>query len=196
MRLLIMGAPGSGKGTQAASIADHYGVPAISTGDIFRANVSDGTALGRVVRGYMDAGEYVPDEVTNALVRDRLTYSDCAPGFLLDGYPRTLQQVAVLEEILEQTSDALDAVVELVVDHEVLVDRLVRRSRSQGRSDDTAEVVRRRQAVYLEQTAPLINHFSARGLIRRVDADGSVGQVAARIASALNGLPAKASSSL
>jgi adenylate kinase len=185
MRLLIMGPPGSGKGTQAVHIADRLGVPAISTGEIFRSNVTNDTPLGRVAREYMEAGEYVPDQVTNAMVRDRLAQPDCQAGFLLDGYPRTLRQVDELDEILASTGATLDAAVELVVDDEVLVERLLLRARSEGRADDTAEVIRRRQELYVEQTAPLTTRYDERGLLRSIDGDGPVELVAERISTVL-----------
>jgi adenylate kinase len=181
MRLLIMGPPGAGKGTQAARLAARLGVPAISTGDIFRANVSDGTPLGVEARRYMDAGEYVPDEVTNAMVRDRLAEVDCASGFLLDGYPRTLAQVGELDGILAAQGQALDGVLLLEVDDAELVRRLLARARSEGRADDTEDVVRRRQEVYREQTAPLIEVYAARELVHSVDGLGEVGDVQARL---------------
>ncbi|MGO4256950.1 adenylate kinase [Marmoricola sp. RAF53] len=190
MRLLLMGPPGSGKGTQATRIAAGLGIPAISTGDIFRANVADATPLGRVAREYMDAGEYVPDQVTNAMVRDRLAHPDCEPGFLLDGYPRTLQQVHELDSFLDEGTNRLDAVVELVVDRDVLVDRLLLRARSEGRADDTLDVIRRRQEVYAEQTAPLTAEYAARGLLHAVDGDGQVELVSERITGLLAGLGA------
>lgn len=192
MRLLIMGPPGSGKGTQSANIAHQVRVPAISTGDIFRTNVADLTPLGRVAREYMEAGEYVPDQVTNAMVRDRLAQPDCGSGFLLDGYPRTLDQVDELDNILAQTSTALDTVIELVVDQEVLIDRLLRRATSQGRADDTAEVIRRRQELYSEQTAPLTSRYNERGILHMIDGDGPMELVARRIAEVLADPLAKA----
>ncbi|MFL6023593.1 MAG: adenylate kinase [Marmoricola sp.] len=186
MRLLIMGPPGSGKGTQAVHIARELAIPAISTGDIFRANVAEGTKLGRIAREYMDAGEYVPDHVTNAMVTGRLAEPDCLSGFLLDGFPRTLDQAEELERILGRTGDALDAVVELVVDREVLLERLLERARVQGRTDDTAEVIRRRQELYQEQTAPLTTYYAERGLLRHVDGDAAVSEVGLRFFAALS----------
>jgi adenylate kinase len=184
-RILIMGPPGAGKGTQAVTIAGHYGIPAISTGDIFRSHVDQRTALGEAARGYMEAGEYVPDDLTNAMVCDRLAQPDCWRGFLLDGYPRTLAQVATLDGILAETGVAIDAVVELVVDREEIVERLVRRARIELRADDTEEVIRRRQEVFAEETAPLLAEYAARGVLFRVDGSGSVNKVAARIFEAL-----------
>lgn len=181
MRLLIMGPPGSGKGTQAVHLAARFAVPAISTGDIFRTNVAQGTPMGRIAREYMDAGEYVPDQVTNEMVRDRLSQTDCGQGFLLDGYPRTLQQVDELDTILEANGTGLDAVVELVVDADVLIDRLLLRARDQGRTDDTAEVIRRRQELFEQQTAPLTARYAERGLLHVVDGDGPVDLVTGRV---------------
>lgn len=185
MRLLIMGPPGSGKGTQAVHLARRHQVPAISTGDIFRANVAASTPLGRIAREYLEAGEYVPDQVTNAMVRDRLAEDDCGSGFLLDGYPRTLQQVDELDQILAATGDHLDAVIELVVDPEMLLDRLLSRARSEGRVDDTADVIRRRQEVYDEQTAPVTGHYAARDLLHPIDGNGDVDLVTERITDVL-----------
>jgi len=185
MRLVFMGPPGAGKGTQATGLAARLGIPHISTGDIFRANVSQGTPLGVDARRYMDAGEYVPDDVTNAMVRDRLAQSDCAPGFLLDGYPRTVDQVAQLDDMLASSGHALDRVVELTVDIDEVVGRLVRRAADQGRADDTEDVIRRRLEVFAEQTAPLLAVYSARGLLVQVDGLGDIDEVAGRLASVL-----------
>src|SRR6185436_5170698 len=148
MRLLIMGPPGAGKGTHAKHVAEHFKIPAISTGDIFRANVSQGTPLGIEAKKYMDAGEYVPDELTNLMVRNRIDDPDAVSGFLLDGYPRTLSQVEELDGMIEFTGHRLDAVVVLTVDRDEIVDRLLQRAQVEGRTDDTEDVVRRRQEVY------------------------------------------------
>ena len=188
MRMIFMGPPGAGKGTQAAVVAERFGIPAISTGDIFRANVGEGTPLGLEAKKYMDAGEYVPDSVTNDMVRNRLAEADAAPGFLLDGYPRTLAQVEELDGMLAATGDSLDAVVVLTVDTEELVARLLKRAETSGRSDDTEEVIRHRQDVYTEQTAPLIEVYRARGLLLEFDGLGEVDEVSARILSALDGV--------
>jgi adenylate kinase len=185
MRLILMGPPGAGKGTQAKVVADHFGVPAISTGDIFRANVSQGTELGRKAKEYMDSGEYVPDEVTNLMVRNRIDEPDAEPGFLLDGYPRTLAQVEELDGMIKFTGHALDAVVVLTVDSEELVQRLLQRAETDGRSDDTEDVIRRRQEVYAEQTEPLIEVYRDRGLLVEVDGVGEVDEVTERIFKAL-----------
>ncbi len=185
MRMIFMGPPGAGKGTQAKLVADKYGVPAISTGDIFRANASQGTELGKKAQEFMDAGEYVPDEVTNLMVRNRIDEDDAQPGFLLDGYPRTLAQVEELDGMIRHTGHELDAVVVLTVDPEELVQRLLQRSETDGRSDDTEDVVRRRQEVYTEQTEPLIDVYRDRGLLVEVDGMGPVEEVTARIFAAL-----------
>lgn len=184
-RLLIIGPPGAGKGTQAATIAQHYGVPTISTGDIFRANIKGQTELGQRVQAIIDAGELVPDSLTNEIVADRLSKADAADGFLLDGYPRTVEQVAALDALLETEGRRLDAVLLLEADSEVVVARLLKRAKEEGRSDDTEEVIRHRQEVYAEQTAPLIELFDARGILVRVDGLGTVEDVASRISAGL-----------
>ena len=184
-----MGPPGAGKGTQARFVADHFGVPAISTGDIFRANVSQGTPLGVEAKRYMDAGEYVPDEVTNRMVRARIDEPDAVPGFLLDGYPRTLDQVEELDGMIAFTGHRLDAVVVLTVDSEELVQRLLQRAQTDGRADDTEDVIRRRQEVYIEQTEPLIGVYRERGILVEVDGMGEVDDVTTRIFAALDVIP-------
>jgi adenylate kinase len=184
-RLLIVGPPGAGKGTQATQIAASLGIPAISTGDIFRANVRDETELGLKVTAIMDAGDYVPDALTNELVSDRLDQADAAEGFLLDGYPRTLQQVGFLDDYLAAKGQSLEAVVQLVADRDEIVERLRRRALEQGRSDDTEEAIRHRQDVYLRETAPLLESYRSRGLVLEVDGLGSIEQVAERIDAAL-----------
>ena len=186
MRLIIMGPPGAGKGTQATFIADKYGIPAISTGDIFRANVSAGTPLGVEAKRYMDAGEYVPDEVTNSMVRNRIAEEDCASGFLLDGYPRTVAQVAELDGMLTDSGLALDAAVVLTVDPEAIVQRLLHRASIENRADDTEDVIRRRQEIYGEQTAPLIDVYRERGLLVEVDGMGQVDEVTERVLAAIS----------
>ncbi|MFN8193336.1 MAG: adenylate kinase [Nocardioidaceae bacterium] len=189
MRVIIMGPPGAGKGTQAKFIAEHFSIPAISTGDIFRANVSQGTPLGVEAQKFMDAGEYVPDEVTNLMVRNRIDEPDAEPGFLLDGYPRTLAQVKELDGMIEFTGHRLDAVVVLTVDQDEIVQRLLQRATVEGRADDTEDVIRRRQEVYVEQTAPLIDVYRDRGLLVEVDGMGEVDDVTTRIFAALDAVP-------
>ncbi len=187
MRLIIMGPPGAGKGTQAARIAERYSIPAISTGDIFRRNLAEGTPLGEQAKTYMEAGEYVPDEVTNAMVADRLSQPDARGGWLLDGYPRTLAQVDALDSILADVSLELDAVLELVVDTDVVVQRLLKRAEIEGRADDNAETIRRRMEVYTAETAPLTEAYAARGLLTQVDGLGDIDEVTDRIFDALPG---------
>lgn len=184
-RLLIIGAPGAGKGTQATMLAERYAVPAISTGDIFRANIKEQTELGKQVQAIIERGELVPDEVTSAIVADRLNQEDAAAGFLLDGYPRTVEQVADLDSYLAAQGHQLDAVVLLEADTEAVIERLLKRAAEQGRADDNEETIRHRQNVYAAQTAPLVELFAARDLLVTVDGMGTVAEVAERIAAAL-----------
>jgi len=184
-RLLIVGPPGAGKGTQASAIAEAYGIPAVSTGDIFRANVKNETELGLKVKAILAAGDYVPDSLTNELISDRLAQSDAAEGFLLDGYPRTMAQVDFLDAHLAERGASLTGVVQLVADRDEIVERLRKRALEQGRDDDTEEAIRHRQDVYLRETAPLVETYRERGLLVEVDGLGSIAEVAARIDSAL-----------
>jgi adenylate kinase len=186
MRLILMGPPGAGKGTQATVISERLGIPAVSTGDIFRANVAESTPLGLEAKRYIDAGDYVPDEVTNAMVRDRLAQEDASAGFLLDGYPRTVAQVKELDSMLTDAGTALDAVVALTVESEELVQRLLHRAQTDGRSDDTEDVIRHRQQVYREQTAPLLEVYAERDILLEVDGMGAVDEVSGRILTALD----------
>ena len=188
MRLIILGPPGAGKGTQAAKIAEKFGIPAISTGDIFRANIKNETPLGLQVKEVIASGGYVTDEITNAIVRDRLFEDDAEQGFLLDGFPRTSTQVETLDAILAEHGHALGAVLELTVDSEAVVQRLLKRAEIEGREDDTEEVIRERQAIYRRETAPLTEIYSARDLLVQVDGMGSVDEVFARISQALEGV--------
>lgn len=192
-RMLIIGPPGSGKGTQAERISERLGVVAISTGDIFRANVSQQTPLGLEAKGYMDKGDYVPDTVTNAMVRDRLNEPDARVGFLLDGYPRTLAQVEELDKMLAEQGTSIDKVVVLTVDQDEIVARLLRRAEIEGRTDDTEDVIRKRQQVYAEQTAPLISVYAERGVLVEVDGMGAVEEVSARIFEAIGATDSAAS---
>ena len=184
-RMVLLGPPGAGKGTQAARIGERLGIPAISTGDIFRAHVAGSTELGRRARAYMDRGEYVPDSVTNAMVADRLAEDDAASGFLLDGYPRTADQVDALERMLSERGEALDVVVEITADADAVVERLLGRAAEQGRADDTEPVIRRRLEVYAESTAPLAGIYAERGLLVQVDGMGEIDAVTGRIMEAL-----------
>jgi len=185
IRLLLIGAPGAGKGTQAERLSEAFGIPAISTGDIFRHNVKNETELGKQAKAFMDRGEYVPDSLTNALVRDRLSHADAVEGFLLDGYPRTADQVVELDDILESQGNKLDVVVQLTADTDEVVRRLLNRAIEQGRADDTEDVIRRRLEVYEEQTAPLTNTYAVRDLVVMIDGLGEVAEVTGRILEAL-----------
>lgn len=184
-RLLLIGTPGAGKGTQAQRLSDTFDIPAISTGDIFRLNVKNETALGKQAKAFMDRGEYVPDSLTNELVRDRLSHSDATDGFLLDGYPRTADQVHELDDILAEKNQQLDAVIMITADVDEVVRRLLNRAIEQGRADDTEDVIRHRLDVYEEQTAPLISVYAARDLVITVDGLGEVADVTDRIVDAL-----------
>jgi len=179
VRLVLVGPPGAGKGTQAVRLAERLDVPHISTGDLFRANLSQNTPLGVAAKRYMDAGELVSDEVTVGMVRERLAEDDAAKGFILDGFPRTVAQADALGELLEAAGNELDAVVSLEVSEELLVQRLLGR----GRADDTEDVIRRRQEVYREETAPLLEHY--RDLLVTVDAVGEIEEITERVVDAL-----------
>lgn len=185
-RLLIVGPPGAGKGTQATGLADAYGIPAISTGDIFRENIKNGTELGKKVQEITAAGELVPDSLTNELVQDRIGQDDAKGGFLLDGYPRTLGQVEFLTGLLEAEGQAIDAVVQLEVDTDAVVARLLKRAQELGRVDDTEDVIRHRQDVYANETAPILGVYEQRGSLVKVDGMGTVEEVAQRILDALD----------
>ena len=187
VRLLLIGPPGAGKGTQAAILAQTFGIPAISTGDIFRENVRNETELGKRAKEFMDRGDNVPDSLTNELVADRIGQADCASGFLLDGFPRTTAQVDALNGMLAEQGTALDAVVELVADVEIVVERLKKRAIEQGRTDDDESVVRHRLEVYREQTAPLIDLYGQTGLLVSVDGIGAIDEVTGRIMDELAG---------
>ncbi|SFM54569.1 Adenylate kinase [Pseudonocardia ammonioxydans] len=179
MRLVLVGPPGAGKGTQAEQMAKRLEVPHISTGDLFRANLRDETELGREAKRYMDAGDLVPDEVTVGMVKDRLGDSDAQRGFILDGFPRNTAQAGSLGEILQEKGLELDAVVQFEVDDEVVVQRLLGR----GRSDDNEDTIRNRQRVYREETAPLLDHYRSR--LVTIDAVGEIDEITERVFSAL-----------
>lgn len=180
-----MGPPGVGKGTQAKILADRLGIPAISTGDIFRANMAEETELGVEAKHYVDAGEYVPDDITNRMVRARLSEPDAKRGFLLDGYPRTVAQVDTLDGLLAENDKKLNAVVVLKADEDEIVQRLLKRAEVEGRSDDSEDVIRRRQEVYNEQTAPLLEVYADHGVLVEVDGVGEVAEVSERILKAI-----------
>lgn len=184
-RLLIIGPPGSGKGTQAARISERLGVVAISTGDIFRANVKEETPLGVEAKKYIDAGNFVPDEVTNKMVRDRLLQEDVADGFLLDGYPRTSAQADELDSILAEAGLELDVVLQLTADDDELVERLLKRAQIEGRADDNEEVIRHRLGLYHEQTQVVVDRYLDRGIVRSVDGLGDIDDVTERVMATL-----------
>ena len=188
IRLLLIGAPGAGKGTQAEKLSAAYKIPAISTGDIFRHNVKNETELGKQAKAFMDRGEYVPDSLTNDLVRDRLSQADAKEGFLLDGYPRTAEQVVELDSILEAQGNKLDVVVQLTADTDEVVRRLLNRAIEQGRADDTEEVIRHRMSVYEEQTAPIISFYRSEGLLITIPAVGTVAEITEHAITALGRL--------
>jgi adenylate kinase len=184
-RLLIIGPPGAGKGTQARFISDMFGIPDISTGDIFRYHIKNETPLGLQVKAIVDAGDYVPDSLTNEIVTERLKDEDAANGFLLDGYPRTLEQVTYLNDLLAESGKPLEAVIRLLADQDEVVARLTKRAKEQGRVDDSEEAIRHRQEVYQRETAPLIDVYREQGLLIEVDGLGDVDDVAARVRGAL-----------
>lgn len=186
VRVVLLGPPGAGKGTQAALLAQALGVPAISTGDIFRSNIAAGTPLGLEARAYTDRGALVPDELTDALVRDRLRRADVADGFLLDGYPRNLAQAQQLETMLTELGTELDLAIELTAPADVVVERMLQRAQIQGRVDDTEDVIRHRLDVYAQETAPIAELYVHEGLLAVVDGLGSVEDVAARVLEAVS----------
>ena len=184
-RLLIVGPQGSGKGTQGTRISELFGIPAVSTGDVFRANITQGTALGRQVQAIIKAGDLVPDELTSEVVRDRLTQPDAAGGFLLDGYPRNLGQVADLDAFLGERDEQLTGVVELSVPREESIARLSVRASEQGRADDTVEAIAHRLAIYERETAPILDVYRGRGIVDQIDGVGTLDEITDRIVDAL-----------
>jgi len=179
VRVVLLGAPGAGKGTQAEKLAEKLGIPHISTGDLFRQNIGDGTELGMEAKRYLDAGDLVPSELTNRLVDDRLDHADAANGFVLDGYPRSVEQAQALHDMLERRALQLDAVVEFRVSQDELLQRL----KGRGRADDTDDVILNRMKVYRDETAPLLEYY--RDELKTVDAVGTVDEVFARALQAL-----------
>jgi len=179
VRVVLLGPPGAGKGTQAVKLAEKLGIPQISTGDLFRRNIDNGTELGLEAKRYLDAGDLVPSELTNALVDKRVDEPDAAGGFILDGYPRSVDQAEALDRMLEARSTRLDAVLEF----RVCEDELFTRLKDRGRADDTEEVIRNRMNVYRDETAPLLEYYD--GTVRTVDAVGSPDEVFARALRAL-----------
>ncbi len=184
-RLLIVGPQGSGKGTQGVRIAQEFGIPAISTGDVFRAAVADGSDLGSQVKSVIEAGDLVSDELTSAVVRDRLSQADAEAGFLLDGYPRNVSQVAHLDEFLEGRGETLDAVIELSVPREESISRISLRAQEQGRTDDTEAVIANRLSIYERETAPILGVYRTRGIVDEIDGVGTLDEITDRIIAAL-----------
>ncbi|WEG08186.1 adenylate kinase [Microbacterium horticulturae] len=185
-RLLIVGPQGSGKGTQAARIAEALGIPTVSTGDVFRANIQAGTPLGEQVKAITAAGNLVSDELTGQIVRDRLSEADAAGGFLLDGYPRNIQQVGDLDAFLTERGESLDAVIELNVPRDESIARLALRAKEQGRTDDTDEAIAKRLSIYESETAPILDVYRERGIVDTIDGVGSLDEITARITDALS----------
>ena len=184
--VILLGPPGAGKGTQAARIAQRLSIPAISTGDIFRANMAEGTEIGQQAKAYMDRGEFVPDSVTNTMVRARLAAPDTADGFLLDGYPRSVEQAHTLRDMLLDLGKQIDVVVEIQVDEDEVVARMLKRAQEQHRSDDTEPVMRRRLEVYRQQTEPVATYYVDQDLLEAVDGKGTIDEVTARINTVLD----------
>ncbi|MFS0895434.1 adenylate kinase [Microbacterium sp. 179-I 3D3 NHS] len=184
-RLLIVGPQGSGKGTQGVRIAEAFGIPVISTGDMFRANIKEGTPLGQQVTEILDKGDLVPDELTSEIVRDRLSQTDAAGGFLLDGYPRNVAQVGHLEEFLADRGESLDAVIVLDVPRAESMARLGLRAAEQGRSDDTDEAIAHRLDIYEKETAPIVEVYQDKGIVDRIDGTGELDAITERISAAL-----------
>ena len=184
MHLVLLGPPGAGKGTQAAILSEKLEVPHISTGDLFRANISQSTPLGLEAKSYMDAGKLVPTEVTVKMVKERLAEDDAQKGFLLDGFPRTVEQGDALKEILDGLGEKLDSVVQFDVAEDVVVERMLAR----GRADDTEDVIRTRMGVYRDETAPLLEYY--KDSIIRIVAEGSVEDINERTMAALKSLEA------
>lgn len=190
MRLILLGPPGAGKGTQAKILVEAYGIPQLSTGDILRSAITAKTPMGLAAKEIMDRGDLVPDEVVNGIISERLDAEDCQAGFILDGFPRTIPQAEALDEMLEDKGMALDAVIEITADSDVLVERIVNRARESAastgaRADDNVEVVRNRLNVYRELTAPLVGYYRAKGLVKTVDGMQPVEEVTASIRAAL-----------
>jgi len=181
MRIVLLGAPGSGKGTQAALLVQELGLPHISTGELLRAAAKAGTLLGKKAKAVIDRGELVSDEIMLGLIEERLSEDDVKNGFILDGYPRNLAQAEALDELLERLGQPVDEALQIDADVEQLVARIARRAAEEGRSDDSEEVVRKRMQVYAEQTAPVVDHYARKGALSRVLGEGTIEEVFQRI---------------
>ncbi|HEY5817889.1 MAG TPA: adenylate kinase [Mesorhizobium sp.] len=198
MRLILLGPPGAGKGTQAQRLVESYNIPQLSTGDMLRAAVKAGTEVGKRAKAVMDAGELVSDEIVNAIVAERIDQPDCANGFILDGYPRTLQQADAVGDMLSRRKQKLDAVIELVVDDKALVGRIVKRAKDAEaagqsvRKDDNPQVFDERLREYYKKTAPLIGYYYAKGRLEGVDGMASIDEVTSQIEALLRGVRGKA----
>ena len=186
--VILLGPPGAGKGTQASRIAERLNIPAISTGDIFRANMAEGTEIGKQAQAYMDRGEFVPDSVTNAMVKARLAAPDTAKGFLLDGYPRSVEQAHVLRDMLLDLGKSIDVVLEIQVDEDEVVERMLKRAQEQHRTDDTEPVIRHRLEIYHELTEPMATYYADQDLLQAIDGRGTIDEVSERIFAVLDGL--------
>ncbi len=181
MRIVLLGAPGSGKGTQAALLVEDLGLPHISTGDLLRAAVKAGTELGVKAKAVMDRGEFVSDDIMLSLIEERLSQPDAQAGFILDGYPRNLEQARSLDELLERIGQPVDEALQIDVDVEQVIARIAKRAAEEGRSDDTEEVARKRMSVYADQTAPVVDYYARQGLLSRILGEGSIEEVFQRI---------------
>ncbi|WP_224702635.1 adenylate kinase [Devosia aquimaris] len=185
MRLILLGPPGAGKGTQAKILIDAYGIPQLSTGDILRAAIQDRTPLGLAAKEVMDRGDLVSNDIVNGIVSERLDAEDCKAGFILDGFPRTIAQAEALDGMLKQKGMTLDAVIEMTADADVLIARVINRAKESNRPDDNPEVIRKRLDVYKNDTAPLVDYYRQRGLVKTVDGMAPVDQVTAAIKAAI-----------
>ncbi len=186
MRLILLGPPGAGKGTQGHRLSEQYHIPEISTGDILRAAVRDGTPLGAKAKGYMDAGKLVPDDVIIGIVRDRLAQADATDGYILDGFPRTVPQAEALDEMLSESQQPLDHVICVDVPDDELVQRLVERGKIENRLDDTEDVIQNRLTVYHKETSPLVDYYRQTGFLRRVPGVGTIDDIYNRIIAQLS----------
>lgn len=185
--VVLMGAPGAGKGTQAKLLQEQLSLPQVATGDLFRANLKQETELGKLAKTYMDRGDLVPDEVTIAMVKDRLQQNDCSKGAILDGFPRSPIQADALNDLLVEFEGQIDVVPFIHVDQEILIERLLKRAEIEGRADDNEETIRNRMNVYQESTAPLLDYYSEKGLVVKVDGDRPIDEVNNDLISVIRG---------